>query len=270
MEYFAVSVTALCAAGLTFFSGFGLGTILMPVFAIFFPVEVAIAATAVVHLANNLFKLALVGKDAHWPTVWRYGIPAAAAAVVGALVLEWLGSPAPLVTYELGGRTFEVTIVKIVIAIVIAGFAVLEMSPALETAAIRPRWIWLGGLISGFFGGLSGHQGALRSAFLLRAGLTKEQFVGTRVVGAVIVDVSRLLVYAGAAVLAVRGTAKVNAIDVLQKGGGWGLIGAATIAAFVGSFAGSRLVKSVTMKGLRLFVAAMLLVLALAIGIDLV
>src|SRR5262245_29303555 len=109
MPYLVVTIAALLAAGLTFFSGFGLGTILMPVFAIFFPVEVAIAATAVVHFANNLFKLALVGKDAHWTTVWRYGVTAAVAAVVGALVLELLGSPAPLAAYQLGGRECNVT-----------------------------------------------------------------------------------------------------------------------------------------------------------------
>jgi len=160
MDYAIVSIAALFAAGLTFFSGFGLGTILMPVFAIFFPVEVAIAATAVVHFANNLFKLALVGKDAHWPTVWRYGITAAVAAVVGALVLEWLGTPAPLTSYELGGRMFQVTIVKVVIAMVIAGFAVLEMSPGFEKATFRPRWLWVGGVVSGFFGGFRDTRGA--------------------------------------------------------------------------------------------------------------
>ena len=32
---------------------------------------------------------------------------------------------------------------------------------------------------SGFFGGLSGMQGALRSAFLARAGLSKEAFVAS-------------------------------------------------------------------------------------------
>lgn len=46
-------LTALVVSGLTLFSGFGLGTLLMPAFAVFFPVEVAVAATAVVHLATN-------------------------------------------------------------------------------------------------------------------------------------------------------------------------------------------------------------------------
>jgi hypothetical protein len=35
-EYLFIALTAFAGAGLTFFSGFGLGTLLTPVFAIFF------------------------------------------------------------------------------------------------------------------------------------------------------------------------------------------------------------------------------------------
>ena len=55
MELVLIGLVALLTSGLTLFSGFGLGTILMPVFALFFPLPLAIAATAVVHFANNLF-----------------------------------------------------------------------------------------------------------------------------------------------------------------------------------------------------------------------
>ena len=64
VQYIVICAVALAVSGLTLFSGFGLGTLLMPVFAIFFPIEVAIAATAVVHLANNIFKLALLSRHA--------------------------------------------------------------------------------------------------------------------------------------------------------------------------------------------------------------
>ena len=50
--HLAVALAALFAAGLTLYSGFGLGTLLLPVFALFYPVEVAVAATAMVHGAN--------------------------------------------------------------------------------------------------------------------------------------------------------------------------------------------------------------------------
>lgn len=46
MDLIVISLVAFLTAILTFFSGFGLGTILMPVFAIFFPVEMAIALGA--------------------------------------------------------------------------------------------------------------------------------------------------------------------------------------------------------------------------------
>jgi hypothetical protein len=51
MSYLIICVVAFAVSGLTLFSGFGLGTLLMPAFALFFPV--AVAATAVVHLANE-------------------------------------------------------------------------------------------------------------------------------------------------------------------------------------------------------------------------
>lgn len=46
MDYLIVCPVSLLAAGLALFSGFGLGTLLMPVLAVFFPPEVAIAATS--------------------------------------------------------------------------------------------------------------------------------------------------------------------------------------------------------------------------------
>src|SRR5688572_25144987 len=73
MELIILCVAALITSLLTFFSGFGLGTILMPVFAIFFPVEIAIALTGVVHFLNNIFKLLLVGIQADKSVVLKFG-----------------------------------------------------------------------------------------------------------------------------------------------------------------------------------------------------
>ena len=90
MMYLIVSVVSFLVAGLTFFSGFGLGTLLMPVFAVFFTVQIAVAATAIVHLANNIFKVVLIGKKADKRTVLLFGLPAALAAIAGALLLGYL------------------------------------------------------------------------------------------------------------------------------------------------------------------------------------
>ena len=77
-----------CCFRLDSFFRFGLGTVLMPAFAMFFPVPLAVAATAVVQLANNLFKTALVGRKADWPVVAKFAVPGAAAAILGAMLLN--------------------------------------------------------------------------------------------------------------------------------------------------------------------------------------
>jgi uncharacterized membrane protein YfcA len=261
MTAFVVCTVAILAAGLTFFSGFGLGTLLLPAFAVFYPIEVAVAATAVVHLANNLFKLAIVGRDVHVRTLLRFGLPAVITALIGAWLLTRFAHLPPVHEYTLAGRTHTITSVKLVISAVIALFAILELTPRFERWAVPQKWMPLGGALSGFFGGLSGHQGALRSAFLIRAGLTKEQFIATGVATAVMVDLSRLLVY-GASFFA-------RDWKVLQEKQGVGVVAAACLAAFAGSIIGARLVTRVTLTALRRIIGVMLMLSAAALGAGL-
>lgn len=262
MAFAFICAVALLASALTFFSGFGLGTLLLPAFALRFPIEVAIAATAVVHLANNLFKLGLVGRAADGRALLRFALPAAAAAILGAWLLSLLGDIPPITSWSAGGHGFEITWIKIVIAAIMAGFAAIELLPSFDRWAFDPKYLPLGGVVSGFFGGISGHQGALRSAFLVRSGLSKEAFIATGVASACIVDVARLAVYGREFY-----TEKFGAVS---QGGGWYLVGAACLAAFTGAFLGARLVKKVTMRGVRIVVGVMLLAIAAALGAGLI
>ena len=75
MEYIVICLASLAVSGLTLFSGFGLGTVLTPVMALFFPIETAVAVTAVVHFANNLFKFGLIARQADWPVVAKFSMP---------------------------------------------------------------------------------------------------------------------------------------------------------------------------------------------------
>jgi uncharacterized membrane protein YfcA len=251
LPHVVIGATALVVSGLTLFSGFGLGTILMPAFALFFPVSVAIAATAIVHLANNLFKLVLVGRQADWGVVSRFAVPAAFAAVAGAWLLSVLADMPAVASYELLGQERELHAVKLVIGLLIVVFAVLELSPWFAGLSFPPRFLVLGGLISGFFGGLSGNQGAFRSAFLLKAGLGKEAFVATGVVAAVVVDTVRLVVY-GAAFYASSFAALGGEVA--------GVVGTAILAAFLGAYLGARLLERVTLRFVQIIVAAMMVV----------
>ena len=87
MEIIIIPIVAFLVSVLTFFSGFGLGTILTPAFMLFFPVELSIGLTGLVHFMNNLFKLFLVGKNANKDILIRFGIPAVVAAFIGAWIL---------------------------------------------------------------------------------------------------------------------------------------------------------------------------------------
>ena len=86
-----VCIVAFAGSTLTLFSGFGLGTVLLPAMAVLFPPAEAVAATAIVHLLNNVFKGGLVVRGANWPIVMRFGLPAVLGSVAGALVLAALG-----------------------------------------------------------------------------------------------------------------------------------------------------------------------------------
>lgn len=107
MEWEFIPIISGVVAAITILSGFGLGTVLMPAFAMFIPVEVTIAATGVVDFVSNLFKLGLVGRHADRGEVLRFGMPAVVAAAVGAWVLANLAPSDPLTTWSLGSRGAE-------------------------------------------------------------------------------------------------------------------------------------------------------------------
>lgn len=257
MTYVVVIVVAFIASGLTFFSGFGLGTLLLPAFALFFPAEHAVALTAVVHFLNGLFKLALVARYANLSIVLRFGIPAILASLVGAALLVWLSDIEPLATYQALGRVAQVTPVKLVVGGLLLLFGLADLVPGTQALSFSSRYLPLGGALSGFFGGLSGMQGALRAAFLVRAGLSKESFIATGVVVAALIDVSRLGVYTRSL------TREHTQIDYV-------LLSGAVLAAFAGAVAGNRCLKRITMDGVRRIVAAMLLLVALGLVAGLV
>lgn len=257
MIFITIALAALLASLLTFFSGFGLGTLLMPVFALFFPVDLAIAITGLVHLANNLFKWGLVYKHIDWLVAFRFGVPAMGAAFLGAGLLLHLESLAPWKSWQWGEKTFYIMPLKTIIGILLLVFAVLELSPRFDRWQIIENKMVTGGLLSGFFGGLSGHQGALRSAFLIKSGLSKEAFIATGVIIACMVDVSRLSVYAW----------RFGAIDAGIHGG---LIVVAIASAFIGALAGNKLLRKVTFKQVQWVVSGLLLVVALGLIVGLI
>lgn len=259
LDFLIVGVVAFVASGLTLYSGFGLGTILLPAFALFFPVPVAVAATGAVHLLNNLFKGGLLGRHAHWPTVLRFGLPAIPFAVLGAWVLSQLGSTAAVFEWSAFGRVFAPTAASVVIGLVMIAFAILELQPWFQRLAAPPRLMPVGGAITGFIGGLTGQQGAFRSMFLLKSGLEPTRFIPTGVLIAILIDLSRLPTYA----LTFSG-ASANFGSRESA-----LIAVGTLCAFAGAYLGTRYIEKATIDTVRVIVAGLMLLVgsALILGV---
>lgn len=252
MDFIVVAVAAFGASALTFFSGFGLGTVLLAVFAVFLSAPAAVASTGAVHLFNNLFKGTLVFRSVHWRTALRFGLPAVPAAIAGALVLDELHALAPF-RWGAFGHEFLPSAAGMAIGVAMIGFAGLEAMPWFRDLALPARFVPLGGIASGLMGGMTGQQGALRSLFLLRTGLDGPGLVATGTIVAIFVDFARLPMYVA-----------IFDRDVMDLGGHEGmLIVVGMAAALLGAWFGSRYLKKVTIGVVRVFVAAFMLLIGL-------
>lgn len=251
MSFFIIPITALLASILTFFSGFGLGTILLPVFAIYYDLPIAVVLTAIVHFCNNMFKIGLVFKNINWNVFLRFGAPSLLAAIVGAKILAVASfNKGSLYTYHIDGHPFFITGFGILMGSLIICFSLLEIIPFLKQISFNKNKLILGGLLSGFFGGLSGHQGSMRSAFLIRLNLSKETFVATGTAIACIVDIARLSVYAI--------TFKFSHVENNKA-----IIGIAVAAAIIGALIGNKLLKKTTIGFIKWFVTIFMITIGL-------
>lgn len=257
MDYLIICLAALLGSGLTLFSGFGLGTLLVPVFGLFFPIEIAIILTAIVHFLNNLFKLFLLGNKANLAIVFRFGIPAILFAFFGAYVLSTLEGMQSILNYQIANHTFEITPIKSIIGIVLLFFSLFEIIPSLSKLQFDQKYLPLGGILSGFFGGLSGNQGALRAAFLIRSNLSPQSYIATGVTIACLIDISRLFIYSKEIII------HHNQIDYV-------LLFSATLSAFIGAFWGNKFLKKVTIKNLQLFVAILLILFSILLLLGII
>ena len=240
---FIIVVTPFLGALATFFTGFGLNTILVPVFMIYFDAPLAVLMAGIVHLCNNILKVALTARSINWNLFRNFGLPALLFAFIGAQLLNTVKDTIGPLLPPIFGAIFIL-------------FALLELFN--WKLSLKGSWAMrIGGSLSGFFGGLSGHQGALRSAFLTKVGLSKEAFIATGVLIACMIDISRMSVYF-TNISKVKDSLNLNLLIV------------ATLAAFIGVYFGNKLVKKITITTIQKIVALMIIIFAIALGFGIV
>jgi uncharacterized membrane protein YfcA len=151
-------------------------------------------------------------------------------------------------SYYFFDKKIDVILVKFLISILLIIFAIIDLTPQIKDLHFDKKHLPVGGFLSGFFGGLSGNQGALRSAFLVKHGLEKSIFVSTTVAISSLVDITRLSVYS-------TNFLNLNYSDFYQLGF------FSVVSAVAGSFIGNRLLKKVTIEQIKKIVALLLILL---------
>lgn len=222
-------LAAFLSAALTLMTGFGLGTILTPVFLIFYDVKIAILIVAIVHLSNNLLKLSLFSRHVSMDILKRFGALTLIGAFIGAFFQGRMDSSA----------------VKILLGIALVFLGLKEATGFGEKIRLPKKIDFIGGFLSGLMGGFVGNQGAIRSAYLLNYNIPKETFVATAAIIASVVDVTRIPVY-----IYNRDILTDNAILLLLT----------TASAFAGTFAGKGFLNKLSLKIFKVYVAASVMI----------
>ena len=244
MELLFLALLGAAASAITIVSGFGLNTVLVPAFAVLFPLPLAIAAVALVHLISSALRLVIFRAHINRTIALQFVPWAILGGIVGALILELLGAVPVIATYPLFGVTKSVTAVKVVVGVTIAALSLYELRRGAEASGMSAIGVSAGALASGFFGGLSGNQGAIRSTVLIRAGLTPLGFAATGALAAIAIDLTRLVVYGTAGSIS----------GILADGAIREAIGAATVGAIVGALVGRQLLATMSSDRLHLVV----------------
>ncbi len=179
--FIVVVLTPFLGALATFFTGFGLNTILLPVFMLYFDAPLAVLMASIVHLCNNILKVALTARSINWQLFKNFGLPAVLFAFIGAYLLNQFNG---LISIPL----------EPIFGAILMLFALLELFNW-QVPLQGPWAMRVGGVLSGFFGGFSGHQGALRAMFLSKLRMEPIVFVATTAIISLLVDLTRVSVY---------------------------------------------------------------------------
>ena len=169
----------LLAAALTVPAGFGLATMTTPIFLLWFEPHHAIAGVAIVHGAHNAMKSRMLRTHIDRDALRRFGWALLLGALIGAL-LQSVIPPDPLL---------------LLVGLALVVLPALKVSESWTRIRLPEAEDRIGGFGSGFLGGLTGHQGALRAMFLKQRLPDKSEYAATAAVLALVVDMTRIPIY---------------------------------------------------------------------------
>jgi uncharacterized membrane protein YfcA len=229
-----VLVAGVFGGAVASIAGFGIGSLLTPAIAAATGTKLAVALVSIPHAIGTSIRFWRFRRDIDWHVVRSFGVTSAAGGLTGALLNTWATS-----------RALELVFGCL---LVLAGAS--QVTGYAKRWRLRGALAWLGGALSGFFGGLVGNQGGIRTAAMLGFEVDKRQFVATTTAVALLIDMARVPVYV------VTETAAMTAT--------WPMLAVATIGVVIGTLFGETLLARVPEQKFRIVVGTLLLALGVS------
>ena len=179
MEVVLILIVVYVASLIGTLTGFGLSTLMIPVLVLFYPMPETLLFVGTIHWVNDLWKLLLFRQGIRWPLILSFGIPGVVATILAARLL--FSIPGAMLARILG----VFLIAYVIFLLTKSAFRVRQST---VTGAI-------GGALSGFFAGMFGMGGAIRSLFLTAFNLPKAVYLATAGAIAIAIDTPRLGTY---------------------------------------------------------------------------
>jgi len=160
-----------------------LGILIPVVLALTFPTKDSVGALVLFLVVGDLLAVAFYRRSADWQELGRLLLPVAAGMALGALVLG-----------AVDDRLLRVLIGALVLGLVV--LEVLRLRFARELSTRRPTLRFGVGLAAGLATTLANAAGPIMGIYFLSSGLQKARFMGTSAVFFLVVNTSKLPVYA--------------------------------------------------------------------------
>ncbi|HUF23229.1 MAG TPA: sulfite exporter TauE/SafE family protein [Vicinamibacterales bacterium] len=233
-----VAAAGLLAGALASIVGFGIGSLLTPVFAMEMGTRAAVALVSIPHLIGTALRFALIKGHLDRRVFLSFGLTSAAGGLTGALLHARLGNPA----------------LSIVFGLLLLFVAASELTGLARRMRFSGPVAWIAGAASGFLGGLVGNQGGIRSAALVGFRLQREAFVATATAVGLVVDAARMPVYF------------VTEREAMLAA--WPMMAIATAGVVIGTLAGRRVLSRIPDAHFHRIVAVVLAVLGTAMLVS--
>jgi uncharacterized protein len=225
---------AICGGAIASIAGFGIGSVLTPAIAPVLGTKLAVAAVSIPHAIGTSVRLWRFRREVDWSVVRSFGVTSAAGGLAGAVLNTWATS-----------RALELVFGSL---LVLAGLS--QVTGYAKRWRLQGALAWVGGALSGFFGGLVGNQGGIRTAAMLGFEVNARQFVATTTAVALLIDMVRVPVYLA-----------VEWVDLARLGP---LLTLATLGVIIGTFSGETLLGLVPEQRFRTIVGLLLVLLGVS------